>query len=274
MFVEAGVGIASGSLALLSDAAHMLADVLALAVALVASSLGALGARGRFTYGLARIPVLGGLLNGVSSIAIGVFIVVEAVRRFGHPPPVAGMPVLIVASIGLLVNIGSAWWLHRSGDDGVNARAAMLHMLADALGSVAAIVSGIMLMTTSFTLIDPIVSVLVAGIVIASSLPLLRDVVHILLESAPGHLDMTAVEGTMRGMPEVADVIGLHAWELDSGETMASVVLVTKQRDLLLLNHAADRLRVELRARFRVSHATVEWRDVEQAAPCCKPLAS
>ena len=272
LVVEAAAGWWTGSLALLSDAGHMLTDVLALTVALAAATLAGAAVRGRFTYGLGRLAVLGGLFNGVTAIGIAVFIVVEAVDRIAAPPPVPGLPVLVVGAVGLVVNVVSAWRLHASGDLGVNMRGAMLHMFADALGSVAAIASGVVLLATGFVLVDPIVSVLVAGIVVTSAIPLLRDVVAILLQGAPGHVDLGAMEKAARAMPEVQDVIGLHAWALDSGEAVASIVLVTAEERLDALNAAADRLRGELERRFHVHHATVEWRHRAHATPCCAPL--
>lgn len=267
--VEAVGGVLTGSLALLSDAAHMLSDVLSLAVAAFAAFVGQAAIRGRYTFGLRRVPVLGGLFNAVTAVVLGAVIVIEAIERMQAPPPVDGLPVIVVATLGLFVNIGSAVWLHRKGGHSVNIRGAMLHMVADALGSVAAIISGVVLVTTGWTLIDPILSVLVAGIVVTSAIPLFRDVLSILLEGAPVHLDLEAMRRSALELGEVEEVIGLHAWELDSGEAMASLVLVTSEKDLGVLCRVADELRGELEQRFHVRHATVEWRDVEHKVPCC-----
>jgi cobalt-zinc-cadmium efflux system protein len=269
MGVEAVAGYWTGSLALLSDAAHMLSDVLALGVALIAVSLAQSSIRGKYTYGLGRVGVLGGAINGLTALALSVFIVLEAIERLSAPPPVQGLPVLVVAVLGLAVNLGSAFWLHRSGDKGVNARAAMLHMFADALGSIAAIVSGVVLMTTGWLAIDPIVSVLVAGIVAASALPLLRDAGNILLERAPAHVDLDSMCACVLQGDEVEKVLDLHAWELDSGEVVASIVVATTQTDLRVLTAAADRLREKLSHDFHVTHCTVEWRDGAGQAPRC-----
>jgi cobalt-zinc-cadmium efflux system protein len=269
MGVEAAAGLWTGSLALLSDAAHMLSDVLALAVAIVAVSLAQSAIRGKYTYGLGRVGVLGGAINGLTALGLAVFIVLEAIERLAKPPEVQGLPVLIVAVLGLFVNLGSAFWLHRSGDKGVNARAAMLHMFADALGSIAAMVSGVVLMTTGWLAIDPIVSVLVAGIVAASALPLLRDAVNILLERAPAHVDLDRMCACVLEGDEVEKVLDLHAWELDSGEVVASIVVATQQTDLRVLTAAADRLREVLAHDFHVTHCTVEWRDGAGQAPRC-----
>jgi cobalt-zinc-cadmium efflux system protein len=269
LVAEAVAGYLTGSLALLSDAAHMLSDVLALSVALIAANLARSAIRGKYTYGLGRVGVLGGVINGLTALILAVFIVLEAIERLAKPPAVDGLPVLVVAVLGLLVNLGSAFWLHRSGDKGVNARAAMLHMFADALGSVAAIVSGVGLLTTGWLAIDPSVSVLVAGIVAASALPLLRDATNILLERAPSHVNLDRLCACLMKSDEVEKVLDLHAWELDSGDVVASIVVATAQTDLRILTAAADKLRGQLAEEFHVTHCTVEWRDDHGQAPRC-----
>ena len=142
LFIEAGVGVWTQSLALISDAVHMFTDVLALTIALLAATARLKPRGGVATFGHARVAVLGGLSNAVLALAASVWIIVEAIARFQDPPVVPGLPVLITAAIGLVVNVASAWWLHGSGDHGVNMRAALLHMMGDALGSVAAIIAG------------------------------------------------------------------------------------------------------------------------------------
>jgi cobalt-zinc-cadmium efflux system protein len=270
--VEAAVGLWAGSLALLSDAAHMLTDVLALSVAVAAAT-----ARSRprdlvATFGHGRFAVLGAFFNGALGLLAALVIVVEAVERLRHPPAVPGLPVLVTALLGLLVNLGSAWWLHRSGDRGVNMRGALVHMLGDALGSVAAVVAGAVLMLGGPVVVDPLVSVVVAALVGGSALPLLRDATHILLERAPRRLDPTRVQAVLRAHPAVADVVDLHAWDLDDGETLASFVLVARDDDLGHLAAAADELRRSLRE-LGVVHATFEWRPTDVTGGCCPPAA-
>lgn len=270
---EAAAGWITGSLALLSDATHMLTDALGLAIAFAASTLRSQGRAGRSTFGLKRLPVLGGMVNALLVLGAAVFIVVEAIERIGAPRSVPGAPVIVVALLGLGVNLVGAWLMHRSGDHSVNMRGAMLHMLGDALGSVAALVSGIVLLLTSFTLIDPIASLVVAGIIAVGALRLLFDVGSILLERAPAHVDVAAMERAARGLAAVERVVGLHAWELDSGEAVASLVLVTRENDLTRLAAVADELRRTLLLKFRITHATIEWRPEESPRPCCDDTA-
>jgi cobalt-zinc-cadmium efflux system protein len=274
LVVEGGVGWVTGSLALLSDAVHMLSDVIGLAVAVAAASVRLRPRDVVATFGHGRVAVLGGFFNGVLSMLAAVVIVVEAIDRLRHPPPVPGLPVLVTAVVGLVVNLASAWWLHRSGDRGVNMRGALLHMLGDALGSVAAIAAGATLLLGGPVVVDAVVSVIVAAIIAASAVPLLRDALHILLERSPRRLDPARVRAVLQAHPVVATVAGLHAWDLDDGETIASFVLTTREPDLARLAAAADDLRRSLRA-LGIVHATFEWRPDGGVGGCCAdvPLA-
>lgn len=271
--VEALAGFWSGSLALLSDAAHMLTDSLGLFVAVLAAMLARRPRSARSSFGFARLPVLGGLMNALLVMFTAGAIVVEAIERLQSPRMVPGLQVVVVASIGLFVNLAMAWWVHREGDSSVNTRGAVLHMMGDALGSVAAIVSGVVLLTTTFSWIDPIASLIVAGIIGVGSLRLLFDVSSILLERVPAHIDVAALATTAREVPGVVEVVGLHAWELDNGAAVASLVLVTSESDLTVLTQAGDRLKAALEERFSIAHATIEWRPETNAKPCCAPEA-
>ncbi len=271
--VEAGVGVVTGSLVLLSDAVHMLTDVIALVVAFAAATVRLQPRSDDATFGHGRVAVLGGLVNAVLSLGAAVVIVVEAVDRLQAPPVVPGAPVLLTAAAGLVVNLVAAWWLHRSGDRGVNTRGALVHMLGDALGSVAAIVAGATLLLGGPLLIDAVASIVVAVVVAGSALPLLRDVVQILLERAPRGLDLAKVRERLRARPEIKDVVGLHAWNLDDGETMASFVLTTDVLDLQKLVVVADEVRDELEHALGIVHATIEWRPLDAARACCDDKA-
>lgn len=267
--IEAGVGLWTSSLALLSDAVHMLTDVMALGIALLAASARERPRDAVSTYGHARVAVMGGLLNGVLALMASAWIVVEAVERFQAPVQVPGMPVLITAAIGLVVNVASAWWLHSSGDRGVNMRAAMLHMMGDALGSVAAIVAGAVIVLGGPVVVDPVVSVLVGAIVVGSAVPLLRDAVHILLERTPRALQLNDVRATVVADAAVSEVVGLHVWSLDDGDVVASVVVVVDVADVAAAATVVDRLREALKARHGVTHATIEVRPPGQTTSCC-----
>ena len=271
--VEAAVGVVTGSLVLLSDAVHMFTDVIALSVAFAAATVRLRPRSDQATYGHGRVAGLGGLVNALLSLSAAFVIVVEALGRLRVPPAVPGLPVLITAAIGLGVNVVAAWWLHRSGDRGVNIRGALLHMLGDTLGSLAAIVAGLTLLMGGPLLVDAVASVAVALIVAGSALPLLFDAVQILLERSPRGVDLRRVRACLRARTEIADVVGLHAWALDDGETMASFVLTTSIVDLQRLVVVADEVREELEHGFGIVHAIIEWRPLDAARPCCDDSA-
>ena len=179
LILEICVGLWTNSLAILSDAGHMVSDVAGLVIALVALRLASRRPSKAYTFGLRRAPVLGGLLNAAALVAIVVFITLEAFTRLDAPPKIEVMPVLWTGIAGLGVNLGSAWYLARSQDRSVNTRGAMLHLLADALGSVAAIVSAIAVALFDAPIADPIASLVIAAMILLGSMPLLRDTVAI-----------------------------------------------------------------------------------------------
>ncbi len=267
--VEAVVGVVSGSLALLSDAGHMLSDVIALAIALVGTVMRHKPRGKRATFGHARVAVLGGLINGVLAVLVALFIIKEAAERVGAPPSVQGLPVLITAALGLAINLGSAFMLHRSGDHSLGMRGAMLHMIGDALGSVAAIIAGVVLLSGGPTIIDVVVSVVVGVVIAVGAVRLMRDAARILLEHAPAHLDTDALKATVRENARVSDVVALHAWSLDDGEGAASLVLATDELSVIALASAADELRSAIKAAYGVNHVVIEWRPTTSATACC-----
>lgn len=268
MVVEAVVGWWSGSLALLSDAGHMLSDVGALLLAYFAQRLRGVSPSFLYTFGLLRLPVLGGLVNGISLLAIVVLIIVEAVERLEAPDhEILAGPVLVAGVIGLGVNLYGAWLLHRSGDEGINVRGAFLHVIADALGSVAAIVSAVVILLTGWTTIDAIASVVIAALILVASVPLLRDAMGILLQRAPAGLDVEAARAAITTLEGVTELRDLHVWQLDTGQTVASAVILS---DVMTLQDAAalaDRIRQRLHDDFHVDHATLELRPPNAPAP-------
>ncbi len=260
LFLEASVGWWTNSLALLSDAGHMVSDVGALIIALVALRIRNKQPSSQYTFGLRRAPVLGGLLNAASLVVIVVLIGIEAVERFQNPPVVGASAVLWTGLAGLVVNLGSAWYLARSRDKSVNTRGAMMHLLSDALGSVAAIVSGVAILLWDFPLADPIVSVVIGALILLGSWPLLRDTVHIILQRAPTTIDLGLVRHAMSEDERVQSVDDLHVWELDSGASVMTAIVVVAEGDLETANRVADDLREVLAERFGLEHITIECR--------------
>ncbi len=222
--IEALAGWWSGSLALMSDAAHMITDSSALGLAAAATWLSRRPPSMRHSYGLVRAEVLAALFNSLLMLVLIGYIVHEAFDRFSNPLEIHGSTVVVVATIGLAINLVVAWVLSR-GEHSLNSRAAMLHVLGDVLGSVAAIIAGIVIVTTGWTPIDPLLSLLVSALILVSALRLLREVVHVLMEGVPGHVPLETVGRDLATLDGVLRVHDLHVWTLSSGTIALSAHL-------------------------------------------------
>jgi cobalt-zinc-cadmium efflux system protein len=253
--VEAVAGWWSGSLALLADAAHMLTDSSALGLAAAAAWLARRPPSMLHSYGLVRSEVLAALFNGLLMLGLIGFIVYEAIDRIGTPRDIAGGTVIGVAVIGLGVNLAVAWVLHR-GEQTLNSRAALLHVLGDALGSVAAITAGVVVVTTGWTPIDPLLSLFVAALILVAALRLLREVVHVLMEGVPLNVQLDAVGRDLAALDGVHRVHDLHVWTLSSGTIALSAHLEIRSLDdwSALLNAA----RQTLDTRHGIRHVTLQ----------------
>ncbi len=219
--VEAVAGVWSGSLALLADAGHMLTDSTALGLAALAAWLARKPPSTRHTYGLVRLEVLAALFNSLLMLALIGYIAYEAIERLREPRAVMGGMVMVVAAIGLGVNL-IVLWLLRHGGDSLNTRAALLHVIGDLLGSIAALAAGLVIWTTGFYPIDPILSLLVAGLILISALRLLRESLHVLMEGVPAHISLERVAADLADIAGVRRVHDLHIWTLSSGQIALS----------------------------------------------------
>ncbi len=266
LIVELVVGLLSNSLALLSDAGHMATDVAALSLALVAQRLVRAKSGPSFTFGLRRVPVLGAFGNALSLIIIAFIILWEAFGRMQDPPPVMALPVLIAGFIGLLVNLISAWHLHKSSDNSLNIRGAMLHLLADALGSVGAITAAVVIMLTGWTPIDTIISAMIAVLLLSSTWPLLRDTTKVLLQSAPVALDIDKLKKVICENALVIETHDLHVWQIDEGQTVLTGMLATDEHDLGKLEQASREIKTRIKEEFKIAHSTFEWCSRDGAA--------
>jgi cobalt-zinc-cadmium efflux system protein len=258
--VEVLAGLWSGSLTLLSDAGHMVTDSTALGLAALAAVFSRRPPSLRHTYGMVRLEILAALVNGLIMLGITIVIAMEAVSRLGHPQPVRGGAVMGVAALGLLVNIAVAWVLHR-GEQTLNTRAALLHVLGDLLGSVAALVSGAVIFFTGWTTIDPLLSLMVAGLILVSAWRLLAEAVQVLMEGVPEHIRTEQVARDLAGIRGVSSVHDLHVWTLASGQVALSAHL-----DMAALDEWP---RILLEARYRlqqrhgIGHATLQPETVD-----------
>jgi cobalt-zinc-cadmium efflux system protein len=254
-FVEAVGGWLSHSLALISDAGHMFSDALALGLAALAAQLAKRPASAKHSYGLVRAEVIAASVNGLLMLGVIIYIVVEAVKRLQAPEPVQGFTVMVIASIGLLVNIIVAYMLSR-GEHNLNTRAALLHVMGDLLGSVAALVAGAVIYFTGWMPIDPLLSIFVALLILVSTLNLLREALHVLMEGVPRNLDLQVIGERIAKTPDVQSVHDLHIWTLASGQ-----VALSSHISLINMNNWSNTLesiRLMLRREYDIEHVTLQ----------------
>jgi cobalt-zinc-cadmium efflux system protein len=257
MLVEVVGGLVSGSLALLADAGHMLTDFASLALAWAAFRIAERPADRARTYGFDRFPVLAAFANGLVLLGLCGWIAVEAAQRLFEPSPVLAGPMLAIAAVGLLVNVAAFWILHRADGGNLNVRGALLHVIGDLLGSVAAIAAALVIMWTGWLPIDPLLSVLVAGLILRSAIRLLRDSGHILLEGAPHGLRHERIVGDLTAaVPAVEQVHHVHAWSMSEERPLVTLhARIAPDAD----PEAAIRaIKARLLERFGVGHSTIE----------------
>ena len=224
--VEVAGALLTRSLALLAEAGHMLTDVAGLALALMAMRFADRPATPEKTYGYYRVEILAALVNGVVLIGISVFILIEAVARFRHPPDVAGLPMLIVAAFGLVVNLAGVFILRGGSATSLNVKGAYYEVLSDALSAIGVIIAGIVILTTGWLYVDPILSVAIALFILPRTWKLLSEAVGVLLEGTPSNVNATAVREMLLAIPGVAAVHDLHVWTLTSGVNALSTHVV------------------------------------------------
>jgi len=253
--VEVAGGFWSGSLALLGDAGHMLSDSGALALAAFASWVARRPPSVRHSYGLARAEVLAALFNALLMLAVVTVLVVEAIARLQAPRPVAGEVVVVIAAVGLAVNLLVLMVLSRGAQD-LNTRGALLHVFGDLLGSVAALIAGAVIHFTGWLPIDPLLSLLIAALILVSTLRLLREALHVLMEGVPRDLDLDAVGRELAAVPGVVSVHDLHIWTVGSAGPALSAHVVVK--DLGAWMPVLERLRALLASRYGIEHTTLQ----------------
>lgn len=246
----------SGSLALLADAGHMVSDAAALALTLFAIRFARRAPTPERTYGFYRAEILAALVNGITLVVIALFIFMEAYDRFQSPPPVEGGLMLGVAVGGLAVNLAGLWLLHGGHAHDLNVRGAWLHVLTDALGSVQAIVAGVLIVMYGWYWVDPLASILIALLVIYSAFLLISQSVHVLMEGAPVHINVDEVRAALTALETVEDVHDLHIWSITSGfVSLSAHIVVSETCDHRAVLRASERLLVE---RFGIRHTTIQ----------------
>jgi cobalt-zinc-cadmium efflux system protein len=259
LVAEVITGLWTGSLALLSDAAHVFLDAFALGMSYVALRLAALPADDRHTYGFHRLQVLAALANGATLLLVAFEILREAWERFRYPTPVLAGPMLAVAVVGLVANLVVALMLREHDHHDLNVRSAFLHVLGDALASIGVIVAGIVIAVTGWTLIDPLVSVLIGLIILIGSGRVLRESLHILVEGMPGSLTVTEVAEAMGQVAGVGEVHDLHVWTLSPGYVALSAHVLLTDQSLSQSQRVMEELKRTLARQFDIEHTTIQF---------------
>ena len=253
--VEAAAGVWANSLALLGDAGHMATDGVALGIAALAAWVALKPASARHSYGFGRAEVMAALINTLFMLIIVAAIVLEAIMRLRRPPAVHAPVVMLVGVIGMLINFG-LYRVLRRGEASLNLHAALLHVLGDLLGSLAALVSGVVIYFSHWLYIDPLLSLFIAALILVSSLRLMRDAARVLLEGVPRGLDLAEIGRSIAGIQGVRSVHDLHVWSLSSREVSLSAHIVVddmgRWQDVLL------QIREQLRERYAIAHVTLQ----------------
>ena len=261
MVAEIIGGLASGSLALITDAVHMFADAAAIGLALLAMWISGRPVSITRTFGFQRTEVLAALLNALSLWLITAWIFFEAFRRFMDPPEVQGTLMLIVGTGGLVINIIVAWALHRSARESLNVEGAFLHVLGDLLGSIGVIVASILIAMFGWFVVDPIISVVIGVLILAGSMRLIWKVSHVLMEGTPSHIDLHQLCQRMEQEAGVTGVHDIHAWSITTGYDAFSAHVTTDRSTGETSDQMLSRLRVIAAQEFGISHITIQLED-------------
>lgn len=257
--VEVIVGFMSNSLALLSDAAHMLTDVAGQVLALFAIWMASKPRNSKKTYGYLRTEIFSALINAIVLIFISGYILYEAWQRFQDPPKVAGFSMLIVASIGLIINLISMKILKSGSEESINIKGAFLEVVADMLSSIAVIIAGIIILSTGWLLIDPIISALIGLFILPRTFGLLKESVDILLEGVPKDVNYDAVEKYISKNPGVDSIHDLHIWSLTSGvNALSGHIIMKPETTITEMNDIIFKIKKELNSSYKISHTTLE----------------
>jgi cobalt-zinc-cadmium efflux system protein len=256
MAFEVVFGLIANSLALLSDAAHMLTDAVAIGVSIIALRLAARPPKGQLTFGFKRAEILAAQFNGATLLVLALLIIYGGIRRLIVPPHVNGTTVLVVALVGIAVNLAATWTLSRANRDSLNVEGAFQHIVTDLAAFIATAIAGVVILATGFYRADGIASLLIAAIMLRASYGLLKASARVFLEAAPEGLEVQTIGRAMAGLPAVREVHDLHVWEVSSGfPALSAHVLVGQSDDCHQVRRELERLLAE---RFRIDHTTLQ----------------
>ncbi len=264
-------GIVTNSLALLSDAGHMLTDSVSLLMALITQIIVQRAKGKSMTYGLYRLEVLTAFLNGIFLLGLIGYIAYEAFNRFVNPEPVLGPQMLAVAVVGLIINLIAGYILYRSSKENINVKSALLHVITDTLGSVAAILAGLAVTFFGLYLADPVLSIAISLLILPGAYSVIRESLNVLLELVPSAVDAQAIEDRIKELPGVVDVHDLHVWSITSGSVVLTVhVVVSEVQDCNFILKEVEKIAKD----FGINHTTVQIEREGYACPPTCPLLS
>ena len=257
--VEVAGGLLTNSLALLADAAHMLTDVFGLGLALFAIWITQRPASAAKTYGYYRVEILAALANALVLFWVSFYILYEAYRRFQEPPEVASLPMMVVAVVGLAINLVGIYNLRRGSKESLNVQGAFLEVVSDTLGSLGVIAAGLIMYFTGWYYADPIFSVLIGLFILPRTWGLMMQSVNVLLEGTPAHINLKAVEETMRSVPDVAAVHDLHVWTITSGmDSLSAHIVLANEVSLQAGQKMLETINAQLKEKFGIEHTTIQ----------------
>ncbi|OGT47712.1 MAG: cation transporter [Gammaproteobacteria bacterium RIFCSPHIGHO2_12_FULL_41_15] len=253
--VEAIGGYVAHSLALISDAGHMVTDSFTLIIAAIAAWLSTKPPSKKHSFGLGRAEIMGAWISSFIMLILCLMIVIEAILRIQTPTPVSSVPVMVIGAIGMGINLFVAWILSRT-EQNLNTRAAMLHVMSDLLGSIAALAAGVIIYFTHWSPIDPILSILISVLIFFSSMRLLKESLSVLMEGVPKHISLPLLTEKIVGHPQVSDMHDLHVWNLSSGQVLLTAHIDIEQLDTWPTT--LQQLRIILRDEFLIEHVTLQ----------------
>jgi cobalt-zinc-cadmium efflux system protein len=266
---EVAGGLFSNSLALLSDAVHNLSDASSLGVSWLAKRISRMERTPSHSFGFKRAEVLASLVNTVALMGIGVFLLVEAARKFLHPEPVVGGVMLAVAVVGLLGNLFTAWLLHADSKDSLNIRSAYLHIVMDTLSSVGVIVAALLMMAFGWYWLDPLLTLAVSLYVLRESWPLLKTSIHILMQGTPERIRIESLVGDVEAQPEVVDMHHVHLWTTDGTEVFLEAHVTLCEEARSRTDELLSRLTKRIREEFGIGHVTLQFEFTRCAGGRC-----
>ncbi|MFO8165641.1 MAG: cation diffusion facilitator family transporter [Desulfatiglandales bacterium] len=254
--IEAGYGVAAGSLALIADAGHNLSDVLSLLLAWGASWLATKPATGKRTYGFRKVTIMASLTNAIVLLFALGGITWEAIGRIFEPRPVEAMTVIVVAAIGVAINSITAWLFFSGQKKDLNVKGAYLHMVADAGVSLGVVLAGVVIMLTGWQMIDPLISILIVVVILVGTWSLLRDSMNLALDSVPKDVDIEGIKTYLTGLENVCQIHDLHVWAMSTTETALTVHLITT--DSVLSTDFLSKIEQHLHDYFDIEHSTIQ----------------